>query len=104
MFRIEYLKTKDEKEPFREWFYSLKDLKSRAKIQQKIDRIHSGNFGDHKYLMSGVYELRMTFGPGYRVYYGKTDDKVVFLLGGGVKDSQKKDIEKAVTLWKSWQR
>jgi hypothetical protein len=61
-----------------------------------------GNFGDHKALGSGVYELRIMKGPGLRVYYGLRGDEVVVLIGGGDKASQKKDIDKAKILWRRY--
>src|SRR5687768_7408378 len=74
----------------------------RARIVQRIDRLERGNFGDHRDLGKGVSELRLAFGPGYRVYFGHTENSVVVLLGGGDNSSQRKDIERAHLLWEKF--
>jgi putative addiction module killer protein len=58
----------------------LKDLKGRIVIQRRIDRVANGNFGDHKFCQDGVWELRIDFGPGYRVYYARDEETVILLL------------------------
>lgn len=68
----------------------------------RIGRLRLGNFGDTKSLGTGVYELRIHFGPGYRIYYGLEGNKIVILLCAGDKSSQKKDIKKAVTFWEEY--
>jgi len=97
----EYI-AKDEKNHFREWFDNLKDIKAQVKIDIRIGRLRLGNFGDAKGVGHGVYELKIHFGPGYRVYYGLEGSKIVLLLCGGDKSSQKKDIKKAVAHWKEY--
>ncbi len=87
---------------FREWFDSLKDVRAQVKIDVKIGRIRLGNFGDTKSVGKGVYELRIKFGPGYRVYYGLEGNKIVLLLCAGDKSSQKKDIKKAHIFWQEF--
>ena len=67
-------------------------------------RIKVGNFGDHKGLGKGVSELRIDFGPGYRVYYGRDGDSLVILLAGGTKKRQARDIEKAQALWNEYKQ
>lgn len=94
----EYI-AQDGKNHFREWFDGLKDVRAQAKIDIRITRLRLGNFGDAKGVGQGVYELRIHFGPGYRVYYGLDGEKIVLLLCGGDKSSQKKDIKKAVAHW-----
>ena len=89
--------TRDGTNPFREWFDSIKDIRTQVKIDVRLARIRLGNFGDAKSVGKGVYELRIQFGPGYRIYYGLEKDKIVILLCAGDKSSQKKDIKKAVT-------
>jgi len=74
----EYL-TSSGKSPYNEWLNKLRDIKTRAKIRQRVDRLRLGNFGDCKALGDGVYELRINFGPGYRVYYGKKENILVIL-------------------------
>lgn len=87
------------KEPFKDWLDRLKDKTAQARISVRISRAESGNFGDHKSVGQGVYELRIPFGPGYRVYYAIEDEKIILLLIGGNKSTQSKDIEKAHSYW-----
>jgi len=82
-------------EPFQEWLDSLKDATTRARIRRRLDRVELGNFGDHASVGDGVFELRLFFGSGYRIYYAEFDDLIVILLCGGDKSSQKQDIEDA---------
>jgi putative addiction module killer protein len=80
---------------FSKWFDSLKDRKARARIQVRIDRLELGNFGDTAPVGSGVSELRILYGPGYRVYYVQKGNVLVVLLSGGDKSTQPADIAKA---------
>ena len=80
---------------FTKWFEGLKDRKAKARIQVRIDRVELGNFGDCAPVGDGVSELRIFYGPGYRVYYVQPTSVVVILLSGGDKDSQKADIARA---------
>jgi putative addiction module killer protein len=84
--------------PFREWLTTL-DRAIRARIQARILRFETGNLGDHKDVGQGVWEARMPFGPGYRVYFGKSGREVVLLLLGGDKGSQSRDIVRAQQMW-----
>jgi len=90
------------KEPFIQWFESINDRKTRSRIITRLDRLEIGNPGDHKHVGEGVFELRLQFGPGYRIYYGEDGPVIVILLMGGDKSSQSKDIEKALSFWKSY--
>lgn len=81
--------------PFKVWLESLKDYKGLGIILTRLNRIRQGNFGDCKYIGHGVYELRIPFGPGYRVYFAKPEENKVLLLLGGEKGTQKRDVEKA---------
>jgi putative addiction module killer protein len=92
----------NKKSPFEEWVKRLKDRKARAKINVRIARVRLGNFGDHKSVGEGVYELRIDYGPGYRVYYGKFGKTVVLLLCGGDKDSQVDNIKRAKEYWRDY--
>ena len=84
---------------FSSWISGLKDVKGRAKIVARIERIRvSGNFGDFENVGQGVSELRIHFGPGYRVYFCRRGAEVVILLGGGDKASQSRDIRAAKAL------
>lgn len=84
---------------FEAWLDGLRDRAAKARIQARIDRIGMGNFGDHKFF-SGIGELRITYGPGYRVYFVKRGEVVVILLCGGDKDSQARDIRRALEIAK----
>ena len=82
-------------EVFGAWIRSLRDMQGRAVIARRIERLAAGNFGDHKSAGGGVSELRVQFGPGYRVYYTLRGNEFVVLLCGGDKGSQHRDIARA---------
>ncbi|ESY75989.1 type II toxin-antitoxin system RelE/ParE family toxin [Mesorhizobium sp. M0051] len=84
---------------FADWFKSLKDMRAKARIQVRIDRVELGNLGDAKFF-DGIGELRVDYGPGYRVYFVKTGNTIIILLCGGNKSSQKADIKKAISMAK----
>lgn len=90
----------EETEVYREWINSLKDRVGRARIQVRVDRLAHGNPGKHRVLTNGVCELKIDFGPGYRVYYTERKEALIVLLAGGDKSSQDKDIEAAIALAK----
>jgi len=95
----------DGKDVFDDWLMSLRDRKGRAIIRTRLDRIkYQGNFGFHRSVGEGVFELKIDFGPGYRVYYAEEASTVVILLGGGDKDSQDRDIKKAHERWAEYRR
>jgi putative addiction module killer protein len=85
-------------EEFDRWFKKLKDRNAKARIQARIDRIELGHFGDVEPVGEGVSELRIFYGPGYRVYFTKQSSVVVILLTGGDKSTQDRDIKKALEL------
>lgn len=91
--------TRDGKVPFREWFDSLRDLKAKAKIQSRIDRAEDGNLGEWNHVGEGVFEMKIDFGPGYRIYFGEEGKTMIILLCGGDKSSQEKDIKRAREYW-----
>ncbi len=97
--KIKIFQDNNGKEPFAEWIDSL-SLKERSRIFTRLDRVETGNMGDHRSVGGGVGELRFHFGPGYRVYYGETGNTVILLLCGGDKSSQNKDIKKAKAYWR----
>ena len=80
------------KEPFTAWLNGLRDRVGRQRILARVSRLAHGNFGDRVPVGEGVHELRLFFGPGYRVYFGEHGDTVVVLLCGGDKDIQPRDI------------
>ncbi len=79
-------------EVFRDWLNGLRDRKARLRIDDRLKRLASGNAGDTKSVGEGVQELRLQFGPGYRIYYMWRDGALIILLNGGDKGSQKRDI------------
>ena len=89
--------------PFDDWFVTL-DTQTQVRIEARLDRVSLGNFGDRKSVSEGVYELRFFFGPGYRIYYGIADQRLVLLLVGGSKKRQNKDIQVAQQFWAAYQR
>ena len=89
-------------EPFTAWLNQLRDRAGRQRILARLRRLEQGNFGDCKALGEGVYELRVFFGPGYRVYFGEEGDTIVVLLTGGDKRSQAKDVANAKEYWKEY--
>jgi putative addiction module killer protein len=88
---------------FSEWFEKLRDVKGRARIAARIDSAKAGNFGDFKFLDDGICEMRIDFGPGYRVYYAQEGLHLYLLIIGGDKSSQKRDVAKARELWRTIQ-
>ncbi|MCE7951950.1 MAG: type II toxin-antitoxin system RelE/ParE family toxin [Xanthomonadales bacterium PRO7] len=86
---------------FDAWFSRLKDRQARVRIQARIDRVEDGNFGDHKSAGGGISELRIAYGPGYRLYYTVRGLEIVILLIGGDKSTQAADIAAARDLLKS---
>ena len=87
---------------YREWLDRLRDQAGRARILVRVDRLIHGNPGDHRNLQAGVSELKIDFGPGYRVYYMQRGEQLLLLLIGGDKSSQAKDIAKAQQLAKDF--
>jgi putative addiction module killer protein len=96
--------TESGKDVFGEWLADLDDLRAAAKILVRIDRLAAGNLGDCKPLRDGVWELRIDWGPGYRVYYAMAGKVRVLLLCGGDKRKQSADIKRAVEYWKDFQQ
>jgi putative addiction module killer protein len=86
---------------FAKWIDSLQDIRARARIQARIERLATGNPGDVKPVGEGVSEMRIDYGPGYRVYYIQHERTVIILLAGGDKSSQAKDIKAAIRLAKN---
>ncbi|OFW81237.1 MAG: hypothetical protein A2887_04750 [Alphaproteobacteria bacterium RIFCSPLOWO2_01_FULL_40_26] len=96
--QFEIISYKDDsgKDYFSQWVNSL-DWPMKRIVFRRINRVRSGNFGDHKSVGDRVYELRLDVGPGYRIYFSKEKNYVILLLCAGNKSSQRKDIEKAKT-------
>jgi putative addiction module killer protein len=86
-------------ENFDDWLENIKDAKAQARITARLDAAQNGNFGDWKPIKAGLCEMRIDYGPGYRVYYGQVEQIVFLMIGGGIKRSQKKDIIKSLAIW-----
>lgn len=85
------------------WINALKDRAGRARIQMRVDRLVHGNPGQSRNLTHGVSELKVDFGPGYRVYYTERGGELIILLAGGDKSTQQQDIETAIALAKNFE-
>jgi len=99
---LKYYSAKNGKIPFIKWKNSIKDSRMRKRIEERLNRLKNGNYGDYKNLGDGVYELRLFFGSGYRVYFAEVDNTIILLLCGGDKNSQTKDIKKAKEYWEEF--
>jgi putative addiction module killer protein len=98
----EYL-TRENESPYRDWLSSL-DKTVRARIQARVMRFESGNLGDAKPLVDGVWEARLMFGSGYRIYFALDGHTVLLLLLGGDKRTQGKDIRQAQQYWDDYRK
>ena len=99
---VEAYITESGREPFSEWFDSLKDQTSKARILNRIKRLSRGGVGDCESVGEGVFELRFFFGSGFRVYFAEYKQSIYLLLCGGDKRTQVKDIQKAKEHWKDF--
>ena len=101
MVEIRYYVASGNREPFANWFAELDPIAS-AKVSRAIARMQQGNFSNAKSVGEGVFEYKIDFGPGYRVYYGRDGDKIVILLTGGTKKRQQRDIDAAQDYWRDY--
>lgn len=99
---VEYFYTPSGKAPAKEWLNSIKDRLTQAILYKRIRQASLGNFGDSKSIGRGIFEMRIDFGPGFRIYYGIHKDEVILLLMGGSKRTQAADIDRARTYWTLW--
>jgi putative addiction module killer protein len=104
VFEVRRYCTVGGREPFTDWLSGLRDRQAQARILVRLERLELGNFGDCKPVGAGVSELRIDWGPGYRVYFGRDGRTVVVLLCGGDKRKQDADIKKAVELWQEYEK
>ena len=104
-FTVEYYETPDGRRPFVEWLESL-DASIRHRVSAHSDRYERGALGDHKSVRGhpGLFEARLPFGPGYRIYFAKEPDRILLLLCGGAKGSQRRDIQSAAGLYRQYQQ
>ena len=100
---IEFYLTPSGRNPFDDWFESLREMHARSKILTRLTRLKLGNFGDCKSLGDEVAELRIHYVPGIRIYFSKIGNKVILLLCGGDKGSQSRNIDKAKEYLKEYQ-
>ena len=101
-FEIRRYRTAAGDEPLTQWLADLPDRQARARILARLERLGVGNFGDAKFLRDGISELRIDWGPGYRVYFGRGGGTVIVLLCAGDKRKQDADIERAVAPWQEY--
>jgi len=99
---IEYL-SRDETNPYADWFNSL-DAQAAAKVTTALTRMEQGNLSNVKSIGGGLFENRLNFGAGYRIYLGKDGDTIIILLGGGTKRRQQKDINAARVGWQDYKQ
>jgi len=90
--------------PFLDWLRNLRDQRAQQKIQIRLNRVRLGNFGDARAVGDGVQELKIDYGPGYRVYFGQIGNDLVILLCGGDKSTQDEDIQEAKQYWASYKK
>ena len=102
MYEIFHYLTTGGVDVFEAWLDGLGDAIAVARIMSRVDRVQAGNFGDHRSVGSGVWELRIDHGPGYRVYYALAGRHVVLLLCGGDKRKQPSDIRRAIAMWNDY--
>lgn len=100
---IDYL-TENGRDPFKDWLANLSDRQAQARVLVRVQRMAAGNYGDSRPIGEGVWELRIDYGPGYRVYYARAGEKLLLLLIGGDKRKQQADIDKALEYWNDWNR
>ena len=98
----EYIDARD-RSPFARWFDGL-NARAAAKVATALVRMAHDNLSNAKGVGSGIFEFRVDFGPGYRIYFGKDGHTLIILLGGGTKQRQQRDIESAQALWREYNR
>ena len=103
MIRIREYVDEEGDSPFAKWFAALDPIAA-AKVTTVLTRMEQGNLSNVRSVGAGVFEYRINFGPGYRVYFGKDGDTLVILLGGGTKTRQQRDIGAAKSLWGRYKR
>jgi putative addiction module killer protein len=101
MPEIRYYVASGGQQPFDEWYADLESV-ARAKVTRAIVRLEQGNFSNVKSVGEGVFEYRINFGPGYRVYFGQDGSTLVILLTGGTKKRQQRDIDTAHAYWRDY--
>lgn len=103
-FEVRHYLTAAGADPYADWIKALADRKAQARIEARIDRLERGLLGDVEFCGEGVWELRIDWGPGYRVYYARSGRQVILLLLGGDKRKQDADIKTAKEYWNDYQQ
>ncbi|MGH9818256.1 MAG: type II toxin-antitoxin system RelE/ParE family toxin [Candidatus Acidiferrales bacterium] len=103
-FEVRHYRTVSGADPFAEWLGALADRQAQARIQTRLDRLERGLPGDVEFCGEGVWELRIDWGPGYRVYYARAGERIILLLCGGDKRKQQADIKRAKEYWNDYQQ
>ena len=101
---VQVYQTSNGREPFNDWLTSIRDIETQARIRSRLERLEDGNLGDCQSVGDGVFELRIHFGAGYRIYFGQIGNSIILLLCGGDKSSQRRDIERAKIFWLEYKR
>jgi len=104
MFDLIHYADADGKDHFGRWLESLSDVQAQARVSARLIRLHRGNFGDCRAVGEGVWEIRIDWGPGYRVYYAIAGKQAILLCEGVNKRTQATDIQRAIARWKDWQQ
>ena len=102
MYQIVHYLDENENDLYQDWLDGLRDRLAKVAIIKRVARVEVGLFGDHRSLRDGICELRIDVGAGYRVYYAQVGKMVILLTSGGNKNSQSRDIERAIGLLKDW--
>lgn len=100
--RVDYFTTFSGKQPAREWLLSIKDKLAQAILFKRIRQAGEGQLGNTRSVGDGVHELKINYGPGFRIYYGIHQDELILILIGGSKGTQQMDIKKARAYWLVW--
>lgn len=103
MAELREYQTRDGSSPFAYWFQSI-DARAAARVNAYLTRVSHGNFSRVEGVGSGVFECKVDYGPGYRVYFGKDGDKLIILLAGGTKKRQQQDIQHAKEYWQDYKK
>jgi putative addiction module killer protein len=101
---IQIYETDQGETPVLSWLNDLRDQIARVKIKKRLNRVQLGNLGDHRSVGDGVFELRIDFGPGYRIYFAQVGEVIILLLWGGDKSTQDRDILQAKKFWTKYQQ
>ena len=104
MNELRHYTTADGQDLFAQWLDNLRDRHAQARIAARLLRLQNGNFGECRFVGNGVWEQKIDWGPGYRVYYAIDGKSVVLLCDGGDKRTQAADIERAIGRWQEWQQ